>query len=200
MYMDLNLIINRAKNMILTPVTEWEAVKQEAKPHKEVLMNYVLPFIILVGACSFLGRLLFHLQFFGVGRSLLFAIIQMVTVLGVLYITVWVVNELATNFGSQKNFDAAFRLVAYSNTAFFVAASAAGLLAISFLSALLSLCGLYSLYLMWTGFTPMMATPEDKKAGYVIISLLVLIVAYFVIGAILGMIMLGSAAGYAVVR
>ena len=196
--MDFNLIINRAKNMILSPVTEWESVKQEAKPHKDVLVNYVLPFVFLLGACAFLGRLVFHLHFFSLGGALLAAIIAMVIALADLYITVWVVNELATNFGSQKNFDAAFRFISYSFTAYFVANAAAGLLAIPFLSNLIALCGLYSLYIMWTGFTPNMATPEDKKVGYFVISLLVMIVGYFILRAILGMILLGSAAGYAV--
>ncbi len=195
--MDFNQIINRAKNMILNPVPEWEVVKQEAKPSKDILMNYVLPFVVLIGVCSFLGSLVFHMRYFSFGYALLSAIMVMIIAAAVVYITAWVMNELSTSFGSQKNFDAAFRLVAYSLSAYFVAASLSGLLSISVLSALISLCGLYSLYILWTGIGPMMATPEDKKAGYFVISILVLLVAYIILGVILGWLFLRSGTGYA---
>jgi t-SNARE complex subunit (syntaxin) len=38
---------------------------------------------------------------------------------------------------------------------------------------------------MYKGLAPMMKTPEDKKIGYLIVSIIILIVVYFVIAAIL---------------
>jgi hypothetical protein len=43
---------------------------------------------------------------------------------------------------------------------------------------------------MYLGFSPLMQTPEEKKIGYIIVSIVVLIVVYFVIAAILTTILL----------
>jgi len=52
-----------------------------------------------------------------------------------------------------------------------------------------TLFGLYGLYLLYIGLSPLMKTPEEKKLGYVIVSIVVLLVVYFVIAAILTAIM-----------
>lgn len=198
--MDFNQIISRAKNIILSPATEWEAIKAEAKPSNEILINYVVPLVVLVGLCNIVGSLLFHMSYFSFTFSLLTAIIAIIVPLATLYISAWIINELAGSFGSQKNFDAAFRLMAYASTASYLASAAAALLPIVGIRTILMLCGLYSLYLLYTGFTPMMATPEDKKIGYCIVSILVIIVAMVILTMVLGLILLGSGASMSMMK
>lgn len=198
--MDFNQIISRAKNIILSPASEWEAIKTESKPSNDILINYALPFVVLVGICKIVGSLLFHMSYFSLTNSLLDAIIAIIVPLGSLYISAWIISELAPSFSSQKNFNAAFRLVAYSYTALYVASAAAGLLPIRGLSFLLSLCGLYSLYLFYTGCTPMMSTPEDKKIGYIIVSIVVTFVVMVIISFILTLILLGGTAAGSFLR
>ena len=48
----------------------------------------------------------------------------------------------------------------------------------------LGLLGLYSLYVLYVGATPMMGVPQDKAAGYVVITIVAAIIVYFVIGAV----------------
>ena len=48
-----------------------------------------------------------------------------------------------------------------------------------------SLIGLYGLFLLYLGITPMMKTPEDKRVGYLIVSIIILLVVYFIVAAIL---------------
>jgi len=75
------------------------------------------------------------------------------------------------------------QLVAYAYTPFWVG----GLLSIlPVLSWVGSLFGLYGLYLLYIGMPKMKKTPADKLTGYFIVSLLVIIAVYFVIGLILG--------------
>jgi uncharacterized membrane protein len=74
------------------------------------------------------------------------------------------------------------QLVAYSLTPVWVAGILNIFPAIGWLAGLL---GLYGLFLLYKGLTPLMKTPEDKKVGYLIVSIIILIVVYFVIVAIL---------------
>jgi hypothetical protein len=58
------------------------------------------------------------------------------------------------------------------------------------LSIIGSLFGLYGIYLWYLGLTPMKRTPDDKKVIYMIISVIVLIVVWAIIGLILSAILL----------
>ena len=198
--MDINQIISRARNIILSPEKEWEAIKAEAKPSKDILMNYVIPFVLLVAVCKIVGSLLFHMSYFSLSYSLLDAIIAIVVPVASVYVSALIINELAPSFGSQKNFEAAFRLLAYSMTASYVASAAAGLLPIIGISVILSLFGLYSIYLLYTGLAPMMGTPEDKKIVYIIVSILITFVIMAIISWLLTMILIGSHTGMSMIR
>ena len=100
-----------------------------------------------------------------------------------LLLTAFVVDALAPSFGSEKNFGRSLQLVAYGATPALVA----GLFQIlPLLSAIVGLAGaIYSLYLWYIGLGPIKNTPEDKKIVYLIVTFAVLLVVYFVVGAIL---------------
>jgi hypothetical protein len=51
---------------------------------------------------------------------------------------------------------------------------------------ILGIVGLYGLYILYLGFAPVLKTPEDKLTGYFVVSLVTILVAYFIIAAILG--------------
>ena len=49
--------------------------------------------------------------------------------------------------------------------------------------------GLYGIYVLYLGFsTPLMGTPKEKVVNYLVISTVLWIVLFFVIGVLLGMI------------
>ncbi|MCL4278945.1 MAG: hypothetical protein KJZ60_04570, partial [Ignavibacteriaceae bacterium] len=47
------------------------------------------------------------------------------------------------------------------------------------------LLGLYGLFLLYMGLSPIMKTPEDKKAVYLIVIIIVLIAIYWILTLIL---------------
>jgi hypothetical protein len=51
--------------------------------------------------------------------------------------------------------------------------------------------GIYGLYLMYLGLPHMMKTPQDKAIGYLVVSILAVIVSYWVITLLLTPIILG---------
>ena len=176
-------LVERAKNIIVTPKTEWDVVAAEEPNIQQILLGYVLPLaliptvatIIVWGVIGMFGVTSFT---YGIAMGLVQIINAFLSVL----IAGFVIDALAPNFGSQKNMGRAVQLVAYSMTPIWVA----GILNIfPALSWLAGLIGLYGLFLMYLGLAPLMKTAEDKKVGYLVVSIIILIVVYFVIAAIL---------------
>jgi uncharacterized membrane protein len=78
----------------------------------------------------------------------------------------------------------AMKLAVYSMTPGWVAGILYVFPALWILTVLASLYGLYILYLGYE--TPMMETPKDKVMGYMVISIIVVIVLYVVFALLLG--------------
>lgn len=180
-------LVDRAKNIMLTPKTEWPVIAAEAPNATAIVTGYVIPLALIPAVATVIGTGLIG----GImGTSLTWGIGMGVvsfisTVLGV-YLTALVMNFLAPNFGSQKDFGRAMQTVAYAYTPAWVAGILNIIPAIGWLGALL---GLYGLYLMYLGLPHTMKTPQDKVVLYLIVTIIVLVIVFAILGAILGGIM-----------
>lgn len=176
-------LVERAKNIITIPKTEWTTVAAEEPNIQQIMIGYVLPLALIPTIASiigwgFLGHGLIRSYTWGIAMGL----VQFVSAFFTVYLSALVINMLAENFGSEKNMGRAIQLVAYSYTPAWVG----GILnIIPYLSWIGSLFGLYAIYLMYLGLPFTMKTPQDKTATYLVVSIIVLIVVYLVIGAIL---------------
>ena len=185
-------IVNRVKNIVITPKTEWVTIEAERLPSTQLLTSYLLLLALIPAACQFIGQGLIGTTVLGikVGGTIAWglksAITSYVTMVGSAYLTAWVINLLATSFGSEKNFDQAFALVVYSYTPMYLAGV---FYLLPSLGILATLAGLYGLYILYIGLQPMMKTPADKVVVYFILSLVCLIVASLVLTSILGIIL-----------
>jgi len=181
-------LVERAKNIILTPKMEWEAVANEEPNIQQILLSYVLPLALIPTIASIIGwGLVGIFGFTSFTYGIAMGLVQLITALLSVVLVGFVVDALAPSFGSQKNLGRAIQLVAYSMTPIWIA----GILNIlPTLSWLAGLIGLYGLFLMYLGLSPLMKTAEDKKIGYIVVSIIILIVIYFVLMAILSAILL----------
>ena len=185
-------IINRVKNILITPKTEWVTIEAERLPSVQLLTSYLLILALIPAVCQFIGQGLIGTSVLGikVGGTIAWglksAITSYITMVGGAYLTAWFINLLATSFGSEKNFDQAFALVVYSYTPMYIAGV---FYILPSLGIIATLAGLYGLYILYTGLQPMMKTPADKTVVYFIVSLVCLIVVSLVLGAILGVIL-----------
>lgn len=181
-------LVDRAKNIIITPKTEWDAVAGEEPNTQQIIISYVLPLALIPTLAVILGWGLigvwgFKSFTYGIAMGLVQLINAFLTVL----LASFIIDALAPSFGSTKNFGRALQLVAYSMTPVWVFGILNIFPAIGWLGSLL---GLYGLFLMYLGLAPLMQTPEDKKIGYLIVSIIILVVVYFIIAAILTTILL----------
>ena len=190
-------LINRIKNILVSPKTEWPVIDGENNPHISVLTKYVLllaaiPAIAIFLGYGVIGYRVFGVHFVSLSLGIKHAITQYITMVGSVYITAFVIDILAPTFGSQKNFDKAFSLVAYSFTPAFIG----GFFYIYHsLNIIASLASLYSLYLLFIGLAPMMKTPAEKNTTYFVVSLLVMVAAVVVLGIVLAALLVGSTFG-----
>jgi len=190
-------LVNRVKQILVSPQTEWPTIEAENDPHVKVLTSYVVPLALIPAVASFIGYgLIGHsilgIHIGGIGFGVRNAIVQYITMLGSIYVSAFVIDALANSFGAKKDFNRSFSLVAYSYTPMFVAGIFYILPLLSFLA---SLAGLYGLYLLYTGLQPMTKVSSEKQVAYFIVSLIVMLFAVVIVGAILGAILLRGAFG-----
>jgi hypothetical protein len=176
-------ILQRAKNIIVTPKTEWLVIAAEEPNTAEIFKGYVLPLALIPAIAYVIG-----LGVIGMGMMSSFswgiamALIQFILAFVGVYISAYVIAFLAPKFGSQQDMGRAVQLVAYSYTPAWVA----GILSIvPTLGVLAFVGGIYGLYLMYLGLPHMMKTPQDKIVAYLVVSIIAVVVTYWVITLLL---------------
>ena len=174
-------IIERAKNILMTPKTEWLVIDTEQATPMTLLTGYVLPLAILASLAKILNGL-FLPGVFG-SYFIWAAVIGFISILIGFYISIYVIDLLAPSFDSEKNLNKSAQLVAYSNTPVWVA----GFLSfIPVIGTLLAIAGwVYSIFLFYNGLGILKKTPEDKKVVYMVVAIIVMIAITFIISAIL---------------
>jgi hypothetical protein len=161
-------IFARAKAIILTPKDEWPKIESESKPQAAILKTYVIPLTAIGPIALFIGRVVFgfdagivtiHYPLVG---SIIAAVVSFAIVIAGVFVTAYLADMLATNFGGTANKANAFKLAAYGMTAWWLS----GIFFILPQLWFFTILGAYSIFLLYTGVTPLMKVPEDKAIGY----------------------------------
>src|SRR6185312_10577357 len=102
-------LVERAKNIILTPKTEWAVVAGETTPDSQLITGYVLPLAAIGAVAGFIGMSLIGatVPFLGTMRvgivsGLVGAILHLVMAVVMVYVMGFIIDALAPNFGAQK--------------------------------------------------------------------------------------------------
>lgn len=181
-------LVDRAKNILLTPATEWAAIDAETTSIKDLYLSYVAILAAIPPVASAIGYSVFGMRFgFGAGTwrwpistGIEVAVMQYALSLAGVFLVALIVDALAPTFGGQKNQMQALKVVAYANTAPWVA----GIFALVPGLRILGILGLYGLYLLYLGLPVLMKAPKDKAVAYTVVTVVCAIVVYFVIGAV----------------
>jgi len=177
-------LVDRARNIILSPKEEWPVVAAELPDTNQILTGYVLPLAVLPAAAAVIGWGFVGGPFIGrhLGYGVATGVVQLVAAVAGVYISALVIDLLAPNFASRKSLGRAMQLVAYSMTPAWVGGVLNILPMIGWLGALF---GLYGLYLLYLGLPHLMKTPHDKVGIYLIVSIVVVLLVYIVLTAVL---------------
>lgn len=168
----------RASAILLRPHETWDLIDAETTEIPDLYKTYVAPLAAIPAVCGAVGLLgLGGIHIFGVHLrpSLTGVVTEMVvsyvlTLVGV-YVLALVIDELAPRFGAARGRTQAFKLAAYSGTAWWVAGIFRLLPGIGGVFMLLG--GLYTLYLMYLGLPKLMKVDDDRTTPYLAVSLVV---------------------------
>jgi hypothetical protein len=168
-------LIDRAKNIIMTPKTEWEVIDKETTTTAELYKGYIVLLALIGPVAIALRSMISYFSIYG----LVSAVTTYVFILIVVFLMALLVNALAPTFGGQKSQIQALKVTAYSMTP----AMVAGVLHILPMLGILSLlASLYGLYLLYLGLPVLMKVTQEKAVGYTA----AIVVCGLVIGIIVG--------------
>lgn len=185
-------MIDRVKNILLTPKTEWPVIEGEASTTQGLLLNYAAPLAAIGAVAGFVSGSLIGttVPFVGITvrtpiiMGVVGAIVALVLGLAMVFVLSLIIDALAPSFGAEKNPAKALKVAVYSMTAAWIA----GILQIlPWIGILFALAGaLYSIYLLYTGLQSLMHSPEDKVIGYTAVVIICAIVISVVMGLVVG--------------
>ena len=181
-------LIDRAKNILITPKTEWPRIDAEPATIQGIYTGYVMILAAIGPIALIIGQQAFGYAGYGVrytppiqmslGAGVATYVLSLINV----YILALVINALAPSFGGTQDQLKAFKIAAYSSTAAWLA----GIFQIVPALAFLAIVGLYSLYLLFLGLPQLMRVAQDKAVGYIVVVIVVQVVLYLVVGMIVG--------------
>ena len=180
-------LVERAKNILLSPKTEWPRIDAEPGSIQGIYTSYVMILAAIGPICALIGQQVFGFSALGItykppiGYSITSAVLTYGLSLLSVYISSLVIDALAPNFGGTKDPLKAFKVAAYASTAAWIG----GVFQIVPSLAMIGLLfGLYGLYLLFLGLPVLMKVPQDKAIGYTVVVIVVQIVLYFVVAMV----------------
>jgi hypothetical protein len=189
-------LVDRAKNILISPASEWEAIAKEPATVGGLFTGYAIPMMLLplVGQIIGLGLLgigaegyaLMGLGTIGVMGAAIIGAIGLGLGIVLLYAMIFAVKAISPSFNGNSDMVQAAKLMVYASTPSWVA----GLIS-PVLGALGGLVGLaaiaYVVYLLYIGVKPVLEVPQEKSAGFTVVIVLI----YIVLTVVLSMVIFG---------
>lgn len=177
-------LIERIKNILLSPTAEWEIIKKEDHMISDLFTQYALKLAAIPALAGLIGFTLFGRAFYNpsFGSNLKWAIgMYVMSIVGV-YILALIIDVLAPTFGSKKHLPTSMKVVIFAYTALWVGGIFSLIPALSILGKIASI---YSLVLLYKGLQIVKEVPQNKMVGYFVAVIAASIVIYMITGAII---------------
>jgi Yip1-like protein len=181
-------LVERAKNILLQPKSEWEVISGESATVPDLYKAYIVPLAAIGPAASIIGFSLMGVSvpLMGTVRmsilgALGYAITSYVLALVGVFLVALIIDTLAPSFGGEKNQIQALKVAAYASTPSWVAGI---LMLLPMLSVIALLAALYGLYLLYLGLPLLMKAPQDKAIAYTVVVVVAAVVVMAVLGSV----------------
>lgn len=195
--MDFAKLIDRVKNILMTPKTEWPVIAGESATVPDLYKNYIVVLAAIPAVLGFIKSSIIGSGAFGItvrtgiGAGLTMMVLTYAVALGVIYLMALLIDAFAPNFGGEKNPTQAMKAAAYAYTASWVAGAG---VVVPWLGTLIALAGaIYSIYLLYLGLPHTMKCPPERAGGYAAVVVVIGWLVGMVAGMVLGGIFLASA-------
>lgn len=178
-------LFQRVINILIKPKEEWQVIYNEKPDKMKILFGYVLILALIPAIIAFLNFGIFS-SYTSISYAIIQAVVSFVSSVISIFLSAFIIDALASSFNSEKNFDRSFQLVCYAYTPSWVAALLGIVPGLNIIAALVGFA--FMVYLFITGLPIIKKTPSEKAVTYAIVSIIALIIIYFAIAAILGLI------------
>jgi hypothetical protein len=182
-------LADRVKKILLSPKEEWEVIDREPATVAGLYTGYILPLAAIGPIAQAIGYSVFGvtMPFVGtyrtpVGSAITGAVVTYVLTLIGVYVLALIIDALAPTFNGTKNQIQALKVAAYSSTASWLA----GIFMLIPGLRILTILGIYSLYLLYLGLPVLMKSPPEKALGYTVVVILAGFVLFMLIGLVAG--------------
>ncbi|HYC37333.1 MAG TPA: Yip1 family protein [Usitatibacter sp.] len=180
-------LVERAKNLLLKPKDEWQAIAEENHTVQGLFTQYVMILAAIPAVAGFIGLSIVGIGIFGgsyrvpITTGIAHMVVTYVLSLGFVYAVALVIDGLAGRFEAEKDFMQSLKVAAFAPTAGWLAGIFQIVPALSILAVLGSL---YSLYLLYLGIGALKHPPQEQAVSYTVIVVIVVVVMAVVVGAI----------------
>ena len=188
--------IERLKNILTTPKTEWPVIADETTTVADLYKNWIIWLAAIPVLVGFIKNSLIGYSAFGITvrvpiiGGITGAAISYVLGLVMVYVMALIIDALAPTFGGQKDRIQALKAAAYAWTASWIANIG---LILPWIGILFILIGLiYSIYLLYLGLPTTMKCPPEKAVGYTALSIVCAIALSWIITAVIATFGLGA--------
>lgn len=196
--MDPNWLVNRIKNILLTPQTEWPVIGAEQHTVKDLYLKYFVIVAAISAVGWFIDSVIMGTSAFGMtvrtpfGLGIVMAVLLYLLALGTVFVVGLLADVLAPNFGGERSQVAGIKLVGYAATAGWLGALAG---IIPWIGWIISLAAaIYGIYLVYLGAPHTVKVPADRAAGYTAILVVIWFVISLVVGGAIGLMAAGGSA------
>ena len=189
-------LVDRAKNILLSPKTEWDVIAKEDATVGGLFTGYAcilalipaIMSIIFLGALGMgsvgLGELGAMVGGLGMNFYLATAVVGYVLGLFCVWLVAIIVNAITSSFNGKQDMVQATKLMVYAGTPVWVVGLISWVPIIGGLASLAAIA--YSVYLIYLGVKPVLSVPDDKVAGMTVVTVLVYIVTSLVLSMVIG--------------
>jgi len=183
-------LVDRVKGLVVDPKVEWRAIDAEGQTVQGLYTRYVMILAAIPAVCGFIGMCIVGSGAFGatvrmsLGAGIAYAVLGYVLSLGWVYVFALVIHAFAPKFEGHGEFIDALKVAAFTPTPAWVAGVFSIIPSLSIIGFLVSL---YSVYLLYLGLPTLTEPPKEKELPYfsvVVITMIVLTVAFYVIAAL----------------
>ncbi|MGP8124435.1 MAG: Yip1 family protein [Nitrososphaerales archaeon] len=180
--------INRAIALVRNPVGFMTSDRDAPATVRSIMINYVAVLAAIPFFATLIGDLWYYSLLGGyagifIGFAFVSAVLTYILDVIAVYVIGFVIQLLASNFGTAKDQVKSLKLSAYVFTPVFLIS----VLNIIPLLGILTILGvLYGLYILYMGLPIVLGTAKDRVVPYLVTIVVVTLIVYFVIAVIIG--------------
>jgi hypothetical protein len=170
------LLFQTCVSVLMEPNKFWKGEKEEVKP-EVVFSDYFFPLVLLVGLAVFFGELIKGsevLWSYAVAKS----VREVISYILQFYLSIYLLNQLLTSAGGEKNKLLVTRLVAYSFLPFLIVSFLTGLFPGLYI---ISVLGLYGIFLFVQGVKGSLNIVPENQNRYTMLALLLIFLIFILL-------------------